>query len=177
MTIPDFAQGKTEIEGRSYLENDLSYGVGYHIRGTRQTGSDQHFEVDTFVHAGASSPYVFNGIYNVLSDANSHVGDARAAGAGGDVRGAIDLFRVAPCHVEVHDAGRVDDLRCFEATYAGDNFGRKESFVDRDHASHHVLAGTTEQVDVLAFSNGWSISVDGDGLQLRDGRGAVSLRP
>lgn len=177
MQIPSFAQSHTEAEARMAYPTDLSYGFGYHIRGKRSdgTGSYQHFEIDTFLHSGADVPFVFNGIFTLLAEGGSHAGDARTIG-GADIRGRVDsLTGGSPCHVEVHDAGYIGTVKCFEASYAGDQIGKKTSFIDHDHASTHYLAGTTREIDALQFSNGWALVVNGDSLELHDARGIVQI--
>jgi hypothetical protein len=176
MQIPNFAQSKAEIDAR-HLPTDLSTGLGYHIRPGQEPGSAQHFEIDTFIHTGARVPMAMNGIYSVLMEGGSYAAEARSMGFGADIRGAADTLRAGMCHVEVHDAGYVGDVKCFEASYAGDGtaFGQKESFIDHDHTSVHPLAGAITESDGIVFSNGWSLVPNGDSMELHDARGIVHI--
>ncbi len=175
MQTPPFAQAHADYEARSYQQNDLSMALGYHVRGHREKGSDQHFELDTFVHRGASTPWLIAGITNLMTEGGSQVGQAHVGTAGADIRGNVDRLTLQSCHSEIWQRGHADDVVCFEATRGGPDtgYGTRWSFVDTDHRSVHVLAGQTTQIDELTFANGFALRVVGDHLELVSGSGRL----
>ena len=174
MRAPVFAQRTFETWNHPSQENDLSFAVGHHVGGNRTAGSEQNFEIDTFLHAGARSTLVLSGINNLLAEAGSYAAAVSSDSAGGHIAGTIGTWRLHGGQITLAKGAYIGTLIRFDAPpVAGDGLVEERySFVDRDPQSKHILRGTTT-MDVIAFSNGWTLRVDGDGLELRDPRGIV----